>query len=136
MNATFTQAAAAPTRTFKLISWGLRILAAVAFLGAGIAKLTGDPAMVEAFNQIGIGHWFRIVLGIVELASAVAILLPATVALGGLLLTAIMVGAVLTHLFVIGGSPAPAIVLLLITATITWLHRSRLPGLARRSGRA
>lgn len=78
--------------------------------------------MVGIFEQIGIGQWFRIVTGIVEIVGGVAILLPATAAFGGLLLAATMSVAVLVHLFVIGGSPVPAFVLLFVTATVAWLH--------------
>jgi hypothetical protein len=31
-----------------------------------------------------------------------------------------MVGAIITHLFIIGGNPAASIVLLAMTATIAW----------------
>jgi putative oxidoreductase len=34
-----------------------------------------------------------------------------------------MVGAVATHLFIIGGSAAPALVLMLITAAVAWYRR-------------
>jgi putative oxidoreductase len=34
-----------------------------------------------------------------------------------------MIGAVITHLFVIGGSPAPAAVLLVVTGAIAYLRR-------------
>lgn len=110
-------------RTFKYVSLGLRILAAVVFLAAAAAKLSGAPEMVQAFDHIGLGQWFRIVTGIVEVIGGIAVLVPAAAFLGGLLLSATMVGAVLAHSFVIEGSPVPAIALLLITATIAWLHR-------------
>ena len=34
-----------------------------------------------------------------------------------------LAGAVATHLFIIGGSPLPAIMLLLITAAVAWYRR-------------
>ncbi len=34
---------------------------AAAFLAAGGAKLAGVPAMVEMFEKVGVGQWFRIV---------------------------------------------------------------------------
>jgi len=110
-------------RTSTYISLGLRILAAVVFLAAGAAKLAGVPAMVQPFDQLGLGQWFRIVTGIVEVIGGIAVLVPAAAFLGGLLLSATMVGALLAHSFVIEGSPVPALILLLITAAIAWLHR-------------
>ncbi|MGN6806131.1 MAG: DoxX family protein [Trinickia sp.] len=126
--------AVSPTqnKSTKIVSWVLRVLAAAAFLAAGSAKLIGVPMMVEIFNHIGIGQWFRVVTGLVEVAGSVAILVPATAGLGGVLLAATMVCAVMTHLFVIGGNPIPAVVLFAITATVAWLHRARLATLLGR----
>ncbi|MDG4553596.1 MAG: DoxX family protein [Candidatus Competibacter sp.] len=126
----------APTGKVRLVSWGLRILAAAAFLAAGGAKLAGVPMMVGIFDQIGFGQWFREVTGLVEVIGGIAILLPATVAFGGLLLATTMVLAVLTHLFLIGGSPVPALVLLLITATVAWLHRASFALMLGQAARA
>ena len=106
--------------------WTLQILAAAAFLAAGGFKLAGAPMMVQIFDQIGVGQWFRIVTGVVEVSGAALLLVPRCAALGGLLLAATMVVATLVHLFVIGGNPAPAIVLFAITATIAWARRAQL----------
>ena len=113
-------------KAVTITSWVLRLLAAVAFLSAGGAKLAGVPMMVGIFDQIGFGQWFRIFTGAVEVIGGIAILVPATVAFGAVLLAATMVGAVLTHLVLIGGSPLPALVLFAITATVAWLHRRTL----------
>lgn len=57
----------------------------------------------------------------------IAILAPTTAGLAGLWLAVTMFFAVLTHLFVIGGSPAPAPALVLLVATtIVWLHRANV----------
>jgi putative oxidoreductase len=50
-------------------------------------------------------------------------LLPSGGFLGGLLLTSTMVGAVATHLVLIGGNPAPALVLGLLSAFVAWRQR-------------
>jgi len=63
------------------------------------------------------------VTGVTEIVGGVAILIPGTTLFGGLLFAITMSVAVPVHLFVTGGSPVPAIVLLLITATVAWLHR-------------
>jgi uncharacterized membrane protein len=120
--------AAVPTGKVKIASWVLRGLAAAAFLAAGGAKLTGVPMMVGIYEQIGIGQWFRIVTGVVEVAGAIGLLIPATAGLGGLMLAVTMACAVMTHLFVIGGSAIPALVLMVITGTVGWLHRASITG--------
>lgn len=120
-----------PSKTIKYTSLGLRLVAAAAFLAAGGAKLAGVPMMVEIFDHIGLGQWFRTVTGLVEVSAAIALLIPFTAGMGGLLLAITMCFAISTHLFVIGGSPTPAIVLLLITASIAWLNRASILNLIR-----
>lgn len=109
--------------TQRRIVRGVRILLALAFGAAGVAKLAGVPQMVQVFDAIGIGQWFRYVTGAVEVVGAVLLLVPATGFFGGLLLTATMIGAVATHLVLIGGSPIPAMVLGLLSAFVAWRQR-------------
>ena len=132
MNANTQPTSVEHTRTVKFASWGLRILAGAAFIAAGGAKLAGAPMMVAVFDQVGLGQWFRLVTGLVEIIGAIALLVPATAALGGVLLAVTMVFAVATHLFIIGGSPVPAILLFVMTATVAWLHRNRMVATLRR----
>ncbi len=107
--------------------WALKILAGLAFIAAGVPKLIGQEMMVEMFGQLGLGQWFRYVTGAIEVGGAALLFVPRAQVYGALLLTATMVGAVITHLFVIGGSPVPALVLLAMVAVIAWAHRGDLP---------
>ena len=54
----------------------------------------------------------------IKVISAVLLLVPSLAFFGALPLVATMVGAILTHLFIIGGNPAVLIALLASTATI------------------
>ncbi|MGY2204808.1 hypothetical protein [Pseudomonas tolaasii] len=76
------------------------------------------------FEQIGMGQWFRILTALIEIGGAFALLVPVSAGVGGLLLATTMLFATLAHLFVIDGSPVPAIVLFAMSATIGWLHRN------------
>ncbi len=89
----------------------LQILTAAAFFMAGLAKLTGQPMMVDTFEKIGLGQSFRFLTGGIEVVSAVLLLIPSLTSLGAGLLVCTMIGAVIAHLAVIGGSPVAAIVL-------------------------
>lgn len=109
--------------TRRRVAWGLRILLALVFAAAGIAKLAGAAQMVQVFEAIGFGQWFRNVTGAVEVLGALLLIVPSTGFLGGLLLTVTMACAVATHLILIGGSPLPAAVLGLLAGTVTWLLR-------------
>jgi uncharacterized membrane protein YphA (DoxX/SURF4 family) len=108
------------SKALNFTIWGVQILAALAFLAAGGSKLSGAPAMVEMFEKIGFGQWFRYVTGSLEVAGALLLLLPRTAAIGGWLLAAVMIGAIGTHLFLIGGNPVPAAVLLALAITVGW----------------
>jgi putative oxidoreductase len=119
-----------PTR--RIGAWTLQGIVAAAFLAAGLAKLAGAPFMVGIFDQIGLGQWFRIVTGVVEVTGAVALLIPGLASIGGLWLGGTMVGAVATHLFVLHTSPAAAVVLGLLNAVIVYLRRDELVGLLER----
>jgi hypothetical protein len=88
--------------------------------------------MVQVFDAVGLGQWFRYLTGAIEVAGAVLLLIPVTSFFAGLLLTATMTGAVVTHLFVIGGNPAPALVLLAMSAFVAWRQKpAALLGAAR-----
>jgi uncharacterized membrane protein YphA (DoxX/SURF4 family) len=108
-----------------ILSWTLQALCAAAFLAAGGAKLAGAPAMVEVFAKVGVGQWFRYVTGLLEVGSAIGLLIPRLTFPAAILLVAVMGGAVAAHFAVLGGSPAPAFFLLLLTAVIAYLRRPR-----------
>jgi putative oxidoreductase len=109
--------------------WVLQVLVAAAFIGAGSAKLAGAPMMVQIFDLIGVGQWFRYVTGIVEVAGGIMVLIPRSSPFGGTLLAATMACAICVHLLRIGGNPAPAFVLLVLSAAIAWLRRDQLASL-------
>jgi putative oxidoreductase len=125
----------APGRPYwsSVALWVIRGLLALAFVAAGGAKLYGVPMLVEEFQHIGLGQWFRYVTGGLEIVGAILLLLPQKAVFGALLLICIMVGAVITHLFVIGGSAVPAIVLLALNAVVAYAERGRIAWLAETS---
>jgi len=84
------------------------------------------------FNQVGLGQWFRVVTGVVEVVGAVALLFPGLASLGALWLGGTMVAAVATHVFVLHTSPVPAIVLGVLNALVVYLRRDELAALLHR----
>jgi putative oxidoreductase len=116
-------------------AWTLQIVVASAFFAAGAAKLAGVPFMVQLFDQIGIGQWFRIVTGVVEIAGAISLIHPRLASIGGLWLGFTMFFAVLTHLFVLHTSPVPAVVLGLLNLLIVYLRRDELVRLIETTGK-
>jgi uncharacterized membrane protein YphA (DoxX/SURF4 family) len=112
------------SRAVSGILWTLQILSAALFLFAGGSKLAGVPAMVQTFGALGLGQWFRYLTGSIEVVAAVLLLIPSVASYGAAALAVTMIGAIITHLFVVGGNPAPAILLLASTATIAWTRRN------------
>jgi len=110
------------------ILWGLQILVAVAFFAAASAKLAGVQQAVEIFDKIGVSPQFRHFAALWEITGAILLLIPGMSGFGALLLACAMADAIVAHLFVLGGSPIPAIVLLVITAYIAfqriWVRRT------------
>ena len=106
--------------------WVVQVALAGMFLLAGSSKLFGAAAMVGLFDAIGIGQWFRYVTGVIEVSSAVALLVPSFAVFGALTLVATMIGAIAVHLFIVGGSPAMPVILLLGSAGVLWARRHQL----------
>jgi uncharacterized membrane protein YphA (DoxX/SURF4 family) len=134
--ATVRETQAEPTasgrRVVNVAVWALQVLLALMFAMAGLAKVSGDPAMVEMFATIGIGQWFRYVVGALELAGAVGVLVPRLSGLAALGLVWLMVGATLTNLFVLGASPLLPIGLLVTSAVVAWGRWLKIGTLAAR----
>jgi putative oxidoreductase len=132
---TANQTPAIPRGRVTLVAlWLTQIALAAMFMFTGGLKLIGAPQLVALFDAIGIGQWFRYATGSIEVVSAVALLVPAWAAFGALLLIPTMVGAVATHLFIVGGSAVPATVLLIGALAIAWARRDQLASvLSRRS---
>ena len=120
----------------NVVLWILQIAAAGMFLMVGFLKLSGNAQLVGLFEAIGLGQWFRYLTGTLEVAGAILLLIPRTSGLGALMLAGVMAGAVMTHLFVVGGSPLMAIILLAVTTVVAWGRRQRtkdlLAGLQQR----
>jgi putative oxidoreductase len=100
--------------------WVVQVLGAALFFIAGFAKLAGDEQMIQMFDAVGIGQWLRYVTGLIELGSAMLLLIPVLSGIGALLLVSIMIGTILTHLLIIGGSPALPIGLLFVASVVAW----------------
>ena len=116
------------TKTLGL--WVLQIPVAVLILAAGWGKLTGSPMHVELFAAIGVGQWFRYLTGALEITGALLLFVPSLALVGALTIATVMVGAVATHLFVIGGSPLVPLLLFAGSITIAWIRRGRILSVA------
>jgi len=120
-------AAALPASRGKIIVvWILRILMAALFLFASFMKLSGKPMMIEEFDTIGLGQWFRYFTGALELAGAIAILVPSVSAFGAIVLLAVDVGAFVTQIAILHGDWIHTIVIGAILTAAIYLQRHQL----------
>jgi putative oxidoreductase len=114
------------SRPARITAWVLQALGAASFLGAGIPKLMGAAPMVQLFDTIGIGQWFRYVTGGIEVGSALLLLIPPAAAFGATLLVLTMIGAIVAHVFILHSNPGSPAVLLVLVGTIVWLRRGQI----------
>ena len=106
---------------------GFQAVLGLVGLGVGGAKVTHQEDQVEDFQRFGYPQWFRIVTGLVEIGAGIGLLVgllwrPELAWVGGLLLSGVMVGAVVTHIRT-GDPPSktaiPAVLFLLTAGLLT-----------------
>lgn len=107
-------------RAANIVLWVLQVLLALQFVMAGLAKVFGEQAMVEMFTTIGIGQWFRYVVGALEIVGAAGLLVPRFSGLAALGLICLMVGAILTNVSILGASPLFPLFLVVVAALVAW----------------
>lgn len=106
-----------------VLGWILCLLLTFVFLLFGGLKLLGKPIMVQEFNQVGLGQWFRYFTGTLEVAGAIGLLIPKVSRWAALLLAVVMVGALIAHFTVLHSPPALAAILLVLAVLTVWLRR-------------
>jgi putative oxidoreductase len=116
---------ATPSRALRITLWTVSVITAAMFVMSGGMKLAGAAMAVQLFDTIGVGQWFRYVTGAIELGGGLALLAPPVAAYGAAALVATMIGAILTHLVILGDSPAVPVVLLAASLFIGWTRWSR-----------
>jgi len=86
----------------RIIYWIIRLVPAVILLQTLFYKFSAAPVSVYIFESLGLEPVGRIGIGVLELIAAAMILLPRTSILGAVLSLGLMMGALFSHLTVIG----------------------------------
>src|SRR6267142_6430550 len=128
------------TVTITVLSWVLRITAAIILLQTLFFKFTAAPESVYIFTKVGAEPWGRIGSGVIELIAALLILTPRFTWLGSVLALGVMAGAILSHLTILGievqGDKgllfALAVIVFVSSAVNLVLHRNAIPLIGRR----
>lgn len=86
----------------SIFIWIVKLIAVVILVQTLFFKFTGAEESVYIFQTLGIEPYGRIGSGIVELIASILILIPRTTLLGALLGFGTMLGAIFSHIFVLG----------------------------------
>jgi putative oxidoreductase len=126
--------------TKNIISWILRITVAIILLQTLYFKFTAHPDSVHIFSALGVEPWGRIGLGIVELITGLLIFHPKTKIFAMTTSLGIILGAVFSHLLVLGINVADdggelfglAIIVLVCSTTYLILNKSEVFSLVKK----
>lgn len=104
-------------KTKTMVLWLGSALLAALFLFAGGSKLAGAEMHVQHFQHWGYPDWFRVLIGFLEAAGAVTLLVPRLASIASAVLAVVMAGAVYTHVAHGEGAQAvvPGILLVLLS---------------------
>ncbi|MEG3626136.1 DoxX family protein [Streptomyces poriticola] len=133
------ESAAGPGRPARIALRGLQVLLALFFgIASALPKLIAHSSATEIFDAMGWGSAGMYAVGLLELAGAVALLIPVLQSVAAIGLSAMMVGAFVVQLAVFDGQNAatPLILLvpLVLVARARRRHSTELLRLVRRRG--
>ncbi|WP_103382329.1 DoxX family protein [Pseudonocardia dioxanivorans] len=134
MTATAIAPAATTGRVANRALWTVQIVVGLFLVvGSAAPKLFGQEYAVAMFEAMGSGQWLRYVVGVLELAGGVGLLLAPIAAAAASGLVALMIGAMITQVFVLH-NPADVVTPILIGAlmvVVAVARRHRLAAFVR-----
>ncbi|EMO62054.1 DoxX family membrane protein [Leptospira borgpetersenii] len=86
----------------KFFDWMARIVASVILIPAFYFKLSGAESSIATFTALDAEPFGRYVVGFFELGVVFLLLIPQTSWLGAMIATVIMVGAIGSHISILG----------------------------------
>ncbi len=111
--------------------WLLKLIVAVVLLQTLYFKFSAATESVYIFSKLGIEPYGRIGIGVLELITAILILIPRTSFYGALLGFGLMAGAIFSHLFVLGievqddGGTLFGLALLVFVSCLVLIYKDR-----------
>ncbi|MFC3494638.1 DoxX family protein [Glycomyces rhizosphaerae] len=113
-----------PGRALHITLWVLQILlGAFMIVASGTPKLFGVEAAAEGFDLIGWGDWFMYLVGALEIAGGVGLLIPRLSGLAAIGLSLLMVGAAIFNVAVLDYPVITPLLLLVFFAFVAWGRR-------------
>ena len=105
--------------------WTLLVLLAALFTLQGVDKLSPNTVWRQGFERYGYPAGSHLVVGVVELAGGILLLVPLLSGYAALVLATVMIGASGTH--VVFGETPPAIATLVLAVIFLLLAYGRRP---------
>ncbi|HYM62811.1 MAG TPA: DoxX family protein [Thermoanaerobaculia bacterium] len=112
--------------------WLVTLLLVLIFGSTGIQKFPDHGFWKTAFRAAGFPDWFRLLIGVIEIAAAAVILIPRTAAYAAASMIVVMIGAFVTALTVPRSvglnivAPSVAMLLAAIVLLARWRERVRV----------
>ena len=112
-------------RRARIALRGLQIVLALFYaVASALPKLIAHPSAAESFEEMGWGSAGMYAIGVLELAGAVALLIPVLQSVAAVALSALMVGAFVVQMTYFDGEYAVTpLILILPLALIAWARR-------------
>lgn len=129
-------------KSSQIVTLILRLCVAALLGWAGSLKLSSSPSEIALFTTLGMEPHGRFLVGVLEIAAGILILVPASFIPGAILTWGLMAGAILAHLTKIGVSGqsgiffAAAVATLIAASLILYLNRANVQFLNRMFGRS
>jgi hypothetical protein len=134
------------SRAQTIVSWCLQSAVAAILLQTLFFKFTGAEESVYIFSTVGrfinvpgLEPWGRIGSGVVELVASLLLIVPATASVGAVVTLAVLAGAIMSHLLILGVEVKGdggllfglALAAFVGSAIVLALRRAQLPVLGR-----
>ena len=108
-----------------VVLWVFALFLAWIFIRQGIAKFSDTSGWAQAFRQWHFPVWFRVCIGIAETTAAVLLLSRRTAFAGAIIIIAVMLGAMGTHIYWGRPGQVTSEILPLLLATLVAIGRRK-----------
>jgi putative oxidoreductase len=121
-----TNAAEGPGKALNITAWVFQILVgAFMIVASGTPKLFAVEAAAVGFDLIGWGDWFMYLIGALEIAGGIGLLIPRLSGLAAIGLSLLMVGAAIFNAAILDFPVLTPLLLLVLFAGVAWVRRDQ-----------
>ena len=116
-----------PSRRTDIAVRTLQIVMAL-FLGVASAgpKIIGHSSAAQSFDEIGVGDWLMYLVGALELAGSIALVVPILAGVSAIAFMSLMIGAFVTQMTVFDGKNAlTPVIFFVLFAVVAWVRRQK-----------